>query len=100
LLQIESYSKETQFQVSKPIYLSLPEMVRLSMLMTTASQFWTTTFDRTSEEDLDKIDKFCEEWKEIRKSIDAIFEKVSFQDKFLLHLRLLEYSGRRNGKNQ
>jgi hypothetical protein len=74
-VQMDSYTKDEGVKVTRPIYLTLPEMVKLSALMTTASQFWTSTFDKNSPEDKERIRKFIAEWKKISKSIDQIFEK-------------------------
>ena len=72
-LQMTSNSRERGKQATEPIYLTLAEMVKLSVLMTTASQFWTKTFDKYSWEDEEQIDIFCEEWVKIRGSINKIF---------------------------
>jgi hypothetical protein len=72
-IQMASDSRERGKQVTETLYLTLAEMVKLSVLMTTASQFWTKTFDKYSEEDQIKINRFCEEMDRIRESITSIF---------------------------
>ena len=75
-IEMSSYKIERdEWVITEPIYLTLAEMAKLSVLMTTASQFWTKTFNKYSKEDLKKIDAFCKEWKRIRESVESIFEK-------------------------
>jgi hypothetical protein len=74
-LQMASDSKERGRQSTEPLYLPLGEMVKLSVLMTTASKFWQDTFNKESIEDAERVRVFCEEWDRIRESINIMFAK-------------------------
>ena len=74
-LRMESTEKETgQKQKPQPIWLSLNEMVKLSVLMTMASQFWLERLEKDEKYSIERIQAFRKSWKQMRKAIDDLLE--------------------------
>ena len=70
-LQMKSTTNEGTIK-TEPIWLSLADMVKLSMLMTTASHFWIEKLDKGSQETKERIKLFRDSWKRMSESIDKL----------------------------
>jgi len=76
-LRMESKDKRTGKTIDsvKPIWLSLTEMQKLSMLMFIASRFWEETYEKGSEYSKKRISDFIEVWDIMEKALDVLFEE-------------------------
>lgn len=72
-LRMESIEKNTgEKQKVEPIWLSLGEMVKLSVLMTIASQFWLERLDKDSKYSRERIEAFRKAWGQMSEAIDDL----------------------------
>ena len=72
-LRMESIEKSTgEKQKVEPIWLSLGEMVKLSVLMTIASQFWLERLDKDSKYSKERIKAFKNAWGQMSEAIDDL----------------------------
>lgn len=70
---MESTEKETRKkQETESIWLSLNEMVKLSILMTIASQFWLERLEKDEGYSIERIQAFKKSWKQMREAIDDL----------------------------
>lgn len=74
-LRMESTEKHTgDRQKPQPIWLTLSEMVKLSILMTLASQFWLERLEKDDRYSIERIQAFRKSWKRMREAIDDLLE--------------------------
>jgi hypothetical protein len=72
-IRMKSTEKETGFEsYVKPIWLSLNEMTKLSVLMTLASRFWLERLDKDTEYAQERVTDFIRAWKKMRNAIDDV----------------------------
>ena len=72
-IRMESIEKETEEKSKvEPIWLSLNEMTKLSVLMTVASRFWLERLEKGTEYARERIETFIAAWKQMRDAIDDL----------------------------
>lgn len=72
-LRMESTHRETgKTKKTEPIWLTLREMVKLSVLMTMASQFWIKRLDKGTGESKKRIAEFRKAWNKTKDAIDTL----------------------------
>ena len=72
-LSMESTEKDTgKKQKPQPIWLTLGEMVKLSVLMTMASQFWLERLEKKSRYSKERIEAFREAWNQVSEAINDL----------------------------
>jgi len=72
-IEMESIDKDTrESQKPEPIWLTLGEMVKLSVLMTVASQFWLERLDKDEEYSKERIEEFREAWGRMSGAVDKL----------------------------
>lgn len=72
-IRMESIDKDTGEKLKpEPIWLSLSEMAKLSVLMTVASQFWLERLDKDEEYSEERIEVFKDGWKRVSEAIDDL----------------------------
>jgi len=75
-IRMKSIDKETNKKSKvKPIWLSLNEMLKLSVLMTIASRFWLERLEKNSWNRRKKIKKFIDTWTRMRDAMDELLEE-------------------------
>ena len=75
-VRMESEDKDTnEMQYPEPIYLTLNEMVKLSVLMTIASKFWVERLEKRSPQSQDRIKTFVDTWTQVSGAMDELLEK-------------------------
>jgi len=75
-IRMESTDKEKNKTIMvKPIWLSLNEMMKLSVLMTVASRFWLERLDKRTRRSRSRIQAFIDAWKQISKAVDDLLEE-------------------------
>lgn len=76
-VRMESTDKETNKESKvEPIWLSLNEMAKLSVLMTIASRFWLERLEKTSWQSKKRIKAFINAWAQVKEAMDTLFEGV------------------------
>jgi len=76
-VRMESIDKETNKKSKvEPIWLSLNEMAKLSVLMTIASRFWIERLEKTSWQSQKRIEAFINAWGHVKDAMDSLFEGV------------------------
>ena len=74
-VRMESTDKETNKKSKvKPIWLSLNEMAKLSVLMTIASRFWLERLEKASGHSQKRIKAFVNAWDQMKEAMDNLFE--------------------------
>jgi len=72
-IEMKSVDKNTgKSQKPEPIWLTLGEMVKLSVLMTVASQFWLERLDKDEGYSEERIEKFREAWSQMSGAVDNL----------------------------
>ena len=72
-LRMESIEKDTgKKQKPQSIWLTLSEMVKLSILMTMASQFWLERLEKDERYSVERINAFKKSWTQMRGAIDDL----------------------------
>ena len=72
-LRMESTEKHTgKKQKPEPIWLSLGEMMKLSMMMNMASQFWLERLEKDSNYTKIRIETFRKSWKQVSRAMDDL----------------------------
>lgn len=75
-IRMESIDKEKNKTTKvRPIWLSLNEMVKLSVLMTIASRFWLERLDKGTRCGRKRIETFIDAWDQISRAVDDLLEK-------------------------
>lgn len=75
-IRMESVDKETNRRTKvKPIWLSLNEMAKLSVLMTIASRFWLERLEQKTWRGRKRIEDFIDAWAQISHAVDDLLEK-------------------------
>jgi len=72
-IEMKSIDKDTgKSQKPEPIWLTLGEMVKLSVLMTVASQFWLERLDKDEGYSGERIEEFREAWSQMSGAVDNL----------------------------
>jgi len=72
-IEMESIDKNTgESQKPEPIWLTLGEMVKLSVLMTVASQFWLERLEKDDEYSGERIKEFGKAWSKVSGAVDDL----------------------------
>jgi hypothetical protein len=75
-IRMESEARETGERCKvEPIWLSLNEMVKLSVLMTVASKFWEKKLEKGSWRSWKKARAFINAWNQMSDSMDTLLEE-------------------------
>jgi len=76
-IRMESTDLETNLKTKvEPIWLSLNEMVKLSVLMTLASRFWLERLDKRSRRGKERMETFIDAWNEMSTAMDYLLEDL------------------------
>jgi hypothetical protein len=72
-MEMESIDKDTgKSQKPEPIWLTLGEMVKLSVLMTVASQFWLERLEKDEEYSGERVKEFRKAWRQMSGAVDNL----------------------------
>lgn len=75
-VRMESEDKDTgETCFVEPIWLTLNEMVKLSVLMTLASKFWAERLEKGSSYSQKRIKTFVHAWNQMSDTMDDLLEK-------------------------
>ena len=76
-VRMESIDKETNKKSKvEPIWLSLNEMAKLSVLMTIASRFWLERLEKASWQSRKRVKAFVNAWGQVKDAMDTLFEEL------------------------
>jgi hypothetical protein len=74
--RMESKEKETDERCKvEPIWRSLNEMIKLSVLMTVASKFWEKKLEKGSWHGWKRAQAFIDAWNQMSDSMDTLLEE-------------------------
>jgi hypothetical protein len=75
-IRMESEEKDSGRKCKvEPIWLSLNEMIKLSVLMTVSSKFWEEKLKKGSWRSWKRTQAFIDVWNKMRDSMDTLFEE-------------------------